>query len=93
MLIKKRDATEEIDYYEEEDIYTFDFWGDAIETYEALLNSLTCKELEKLWDYVEYMFKDYEEVDDYMINNYFEFEQESIAEILGYDSYEEMINS
>lgn len=64
--------------------YEFEFWSGGKSTVE----DLTEKELEKIWDYLE---EEHEEMDEDDINNFFWFERDFIAYLLGYEDYDEIL--
>lgn len=76
--------------------YDFDFWSGARDT----VKYLTDDEVEQIFemlDEVEQIFEMLEEIypegiDETTVNDFFWFEDETIAEWLGYDSFEDIMN-
>lgn len=72
--------------YEEKTLNDFEFWGGAVNR----VNYLTYEELETLTEILEDLYP--EGVEDTTINDLFWFEEDTIAEWLGYSDFEEIIN-
>lgn len=71
-------------YYVEKSLKDFEFWGGAKDT----VKYLTTEEL----DYIEQMLDmDYEMMSETEINDYFWFEDDVIAETLGYENFEQLM--
>lgn len=72
--------------YTEKELVTFDFWSGAVDT----VNYLTEDEMHT----IEYMLEECypEGMSDTEVNNFFWFEDETIAEWLGYSSFEEIMH-
>lgn len=71
-------------YYVEKSLKDFEFWGGAKDT----VKYLTTEEL----DYIEQMLDmDYEMMRETEINDYFWFEDDVIAETLGYENFEQLM--
>ena len=70
--------------YQEMSAYDFEFWGGAKYTIEAL----TDDQFTEVWDMLEEVYPD--GADDTTINDFFWFEDETIAEWLGFDSFEKL---
>ena len=70
--------------YQEVSAYDFDFWSGAKDT----VKELTDDQLSEVWDMLEEMYPDGAE--DTEINDFFWFEEETIAEWLGFDSFEKL---
>lgn len=64
----------------------FEFWSGAADTVEYL----TAEEVEKVLIILEDIYRD--GMTDTELNNFFWFEKDTIAEWLGYDSFEEIYN-
>lgn len=63
----------------------FEFWSGACETVEEL----TQEELETIWNYLEECYPD--GMTDTEINDFFWFERDYIAELLGYNDFDELM--
>ena len=72
--------------YEEKSLRNFDFWSGAKDT----VKYLTADEL----DTIEAMLEDIypEGMEDVQINDFFWFDDDTIAEWLGYNDFEEIMN-
>ena len=66
--------------------YDFDFWSGARDT----VNYLTDDEVEQIFDMLEEIYP--EGMDETELNDFFWFEDDTIAEWLGYDSFEDIMN-
>jgi len=71
--------------YKEMTVSEFEFWSGAKQT----VNILTEDELETIWEYLEETAPE-EGMDEVEINDFFWFEDEVIADILGWPSYEDL---
>lgn len=67
--------------YKEVDYTEFEFWGGALNT----VTFLTDQEGQQIFDYLEEILETPSETD---INDFFWFEDDRIAEWLGYDDWE-----
>jgi len=65
--------------------YDFDFWSGARET----INYLTDEEIEEIFSMLETCYGD--EISDTELNDFFWFEDDTIANWLGYESFEEIM--
>ena len=72
--------------YREESITNFDFWSGAKNT----VKHLTDEELTTIESYLEEIFPD--GMDETELNDFFWFEDDLIAEWLGYENFEAIIN-
>ena len=72
--------------YKEVSGYEFEFWSGAKDR----ANYLTYDEIEKVFSILENMYP--EGMSETEINDFFWFEEDTIAEWLGYDSFEEIEN-
>ena len=73
--------------YKEVDYSSFEFWSGAVYT----VNQLTSRELEKVWEELEYYWlENEEEPTETDINDFFWFERDTIAEWLGYEDWEKL---
>ena len=72
--------------YEEKTLNDFEFWGGAADT----VKYLTYEELETLTEILEDLYP--EGVEDTTINDLFWFEEDIVAEWLGYSDFEEIMN-
>lgn len=71
-------------YYVEKPLRDFEFWSGAKDT----VKYLTAEDL----DYIENMLDmDYEPMSETEINDYFWFEDDAIAETLGYENFEALM--
>ena len=70
----------------EESLCNFNFWGGAKDT----AKYLTYEELDEIEQYIEELF-DGEPIDETAINDLFWFDDDMIAEWLGYDSFEKIM--
>ena len=70
----------------EESLRNFEFWVEAKDT----VKYLTYDELDEIEQYIEELF-DGEPVDETAINDLFWFDDDMIAEWLGYDSFDEIM--
>ena len=66
--------------------YDFDFWSGARDT----VNYLTDDEVEQIFEMLEEIYP--EGMDETAVNDFFWFEDETIAEWLGYDSFDDIMN-
>lgn len=69
----------------EVEVNEFEFWAGAKDTIEEL----TSDELEIVWDAMEDIFNG--EASETQINDFFWFERDYIAELLGYNDFDEII--
>ena len=72
--------------YAETDLHNFEFWSGAKET----VKYLTWEEMDTIESYLEEMYPD--GADETAINDFFWFEDDYIAELLGYNSFEEIMH-
>ena len=72
--------------YEEKSLKDFDFWGGAKDT----VKYLTADELETIEAVLEDCYPD--GMEDVQINDFFWFDDDTIAEWLGYDDFEEIMH-
>ena len=72
--------------YEEKNLRDFEFWSGARET----VNYLTCDELDTIESLLEDIYPD--GMEDTQINDIFWFEEDWIAEMLGYNDFEEIMH-
>lgn len=72
--------------YTEKSLREFDFWSGAKDT----VKYLTDKELDFIESQLEELYP--EGMDETDINDFFWFDDAAIAEWLGYDSFEELMN-
>ena len=72
--------------YSEKSLTSFDFWSGAV----CRAEKLTYSELEQITAILEELYPD--GIDDTTINDLFWFEEDTIAEWLGYNSFEEIWN-
>ena len=72
--------------YREENLTNFEFWSGAKNTVEYL----TWEELEQIESMLEEMYPD--GMDETDINDFFWFEEDTIAEWLGYEDFEELMH-
>lgn len=72
--------------YAETNIHNFDFWSGAKDT----VKYLTWEELDTIESMLEDIYPD--GMEDTELNDFFWFEDDTIAEWLGYDSFEELMN-
>ena len=72
--------------YREENLTNFEFWSGAKNTVEYL----TWEELETIESMLEEMYPD--GMDETDINDFFWFEDDTIAEWLGYEDFEELMH-
>lgn len=72
--------------YREENLTNFEFWSGAKNTVEYL----TWEELETIESMLEEMYPD--GMDETDINDFFWFEEDTIAEWLGYEDFEELMH-
>lgn len=72
--------------YKEENLTNFEFWSGAKDT----VKYLTDEEIETIENILEDSYPD--GMDETEINDFFWFEDETIAEWLGYNSFEEIMN-
>lgn len=70
--------------YKEESLTNFDFWSGAKDT----VKHLTSQELEQIEAILEEQGIEWSDTE---INDYFWFETDTIAEILGYNDFEELV--
>ena len=66
--------------------HDFDFWSGAGDT----VNYLTDDEVEQIFEMLEEIYP--EGMDETTVNDFFWFEDETIAEWLGYDSFDDIMN-
>lgn len=69
----------------EMNVYNFEFWSGGADTVEEL----TSEELETVWNYLEETNED--GMDETAINNFFWFERDFIAELLGFNNFDEIM--
>lgn len=72
--------------YSEKSLTSFEFWGGAM----CRAEKLTYSELEQITEILEELYPD--GIDETTINDLFWFEEDKIAEWLGYNSFEEIYN-
>ena len=72
--------------YREVSAYEFEFWSGAKDR----ANYLTYDEIEKIFSMLEEIYPD--GMSETEVNDFFWFEEDTIAEWLGYDSFEEIEN-
>lgn len=72
--------------YKEVSAYDFEFWSGAKDR----VNYLTYDEIEKVFSILEDLYPD--GMSETEVNDFFWFEEDTIAEWLGYDSFEEIEN-
>lgn len=72
--------------YKEENLTSFEFWGGAKDT----VKYLTWEELEQIESMLEEMYPD--GMDETELNDFFWFEDDTIAEWLGYEDFEELMH-
>ena len=73
-------------YYTEKSLNNFEFWSGAKDTVEEL----TWNEIEQIESMLEDYFCD-EKLSDTKINDFFWFERDTIAQWLGYSSFDELM--
>ena len=66
--------------------YDFEFWSGGKDTVEEL----TFGEVEMIWNYLEETYDG--EMDETAINDFFWFERDFIAELLGFENFDEIMN-
>lgn len=71
--------------YKEVDAYSFEFWSGAKDT----VKYLTTDEIEQIFSMLEIEYPD--GMDETAVNDFFWFEDETIANWLGYDSFDELM--
>jgi DNA-dependent RNA polymerase auxiliary subunit epsilon len=82
----KKKVNEDLKIYRESDLTDFEFWSGARDT----VKYLTDDEIRTIGQYLEDIYPDgCTETD---INDFFWFEDDTIAEWLGYDSFEDIMN-
>lgn len=72
--------------YKEESLRGFEFWSGACDT----VKYLTLEELDQIEAILEECYPD--GMDETAINDFFWFEEDTIAEWLGYNDFEEIMN-
>lgn len=72
--------------YREVNAYNFDFWSGAKDT----VKYLTAEEVNTIFDMLEELYP--EGIDETQVNDFFWFEEDTIAEWLGYRSFEEIMD-
>ena len=72
--------------YKEVNAYNFDFWSGAEDT----VNYLTAEEVNTIFEMLEELYP--EGMDETQVNDFFWFEEDTIAEWLGYRSFEEIMD-
>ena len=72
-------------FYVEEPLTNFTFWSGAKDT----VKYLTYKELQEIEIILEELYPD--GVDEVTINDFFWFEEDTIAQWLGYDNFDEIM--
>lgn len=73
--------------YKEVDYSEFEFWSGAVDT----INLLTSRELERVWEELENCWLENNEMpSETDINDFFWFENDTIAEWLGYEDWEKL---
>lgn len=72
--------------YTETNLNNFEFWSGAVDR----VKYLTDNELEQIENIFEELYPD--GVDETTINDFFWFEEDTIAEWLGYNDFEEIVN-
>lgn len=71
--------------YAEKSLNDFDFWSGAVDT----VNYLTYEEIEQIEGMLDELYPD--GMDETSINDFFWFEDDMIAEWLGYSSFDEIM--
>jgi hypothetical protein len=84
--LKKRKEENTMKIYTEESLRNFEFWSGAKYTVEHL----TDEELDQIEAMLEDLYPD--GMDETDINDFFWFEDDTIAEWLGYESFEELMH-
>jgi len=72
--------------YKEVNAYNFDFWSGAKDTVKYLTN----EEVNTIFEMLEELYP--EGMDETQVNDFFWFEDDTIAEWLGYRSFEEIMD-
>lgn len=72
--------------YKEVNAYNFDFWSEAKDT----VKYLTDEEVNMIFEMLEELYP--EGMDETQVNDFFWFEDDTIAKWLGYRSFEEIMN-
>ena len=72
--------------YTEQNLRDFDFWSGAVDT----VQYLTDDEMDTIEAMLEDMYPD--GMDETDINDFFWFDEDTIAKWLGYDSFEDIMN-
>lgn len=72
--------------YKEVSGYDFDFWGGAVDR----VKYLKIDEVEQIFSMLEEIYPD--GMSETEVNDFFWFEEDTIADWLGYDSFEEIEN-
>lgn len=72
--------------YKEVNAYNFDFWSGAKDT----VKYLTDEEVNTIFEMLEELYP--EGMDETQVNDFFWFEDDTIAEWLGYRSFEEIMD-
>ena len=72
--------------YAEKSLNDFEFWSGAYDT----VKYLTTDEIEQIEQTLEELYPD--GMDETEVNDFFWFEDDTIAEWLGYDSFEDIMN-
>ncbi len=73
-------------YYKEESLTNFDFWSGAKDT----AKYLTDDELEQIEGMLQECYSD-SEISETAINDFFWFEEDTIAQWLGYNTFDEIM--
>lgn len=71
----------------EVDAMNFEFWSGGEDT----VVELTLDELETVWNYLEETYEG--EMEETQINDFFWFERDFIAEMLGYENFDEIMEN
>lgn len=73
--------------FKEESLRNFDFWSNAIDTADAL----TSRQLDTIEAILEDLYP--EGIDATTLNDIFRFEEDWLAEMLGYSSFEKLVKA
>jgi hypothetical protein len=71
--------------YKEVNYDSMEFWSGGQDT----VNDLTDEQLKRVWDYLE---DTYDEMDETKLNEFFWFDRDFIAELLGFEDYDELLD-
>ena len=72
-------------YKEVSNVYDFEFWSGG----EATAKYLTDDEIEQVFNYLEELYP--EGLSENQVNDFFWFDDDEIARLLGYESFEEIM--